>query len=596
MTDVPFINFAYNATGGSTPRKDPDRWSDIFNVKDYGAVGDGVNNDTSAINAAVTAASNNGIIFFPKGAYKVTSAIVIPNGSSLIFRGEGSGSFVFGNFNGFIFDNLSSPYNPAGNPSAIEQLNISNGYAGNTFSVTSNGTWSASASPVTITLTGPVSGVAVGGALWTADGNISTNTIFVGMITGVSGSTITVSSAATGSGAHTNVNLKVFQCYSAGGTWLNNATTITMSSTPPAGISGQYYVYNYEYFLGDSKIDSSMGVATWSGTTLTFTPGTGSNGASIGSSDRLWFAPVAGAIRYSSVAGAIVSNCFITGYQGITSSEDKIVANDPTLGGCQGFHIKVDTCTFSNPTGCQGALGQVGVYIQNNSLVINATASGLWCAIRLSGASVGVIGGRFEVNYFGIILGGDTTATNNSASDVMLHDFSLESNLIGIYGKSAGNMNINAVGALCNAISPNPMYGMYLNSTGGVVQNCGMVGNFQTGNAIFIGDPGNNTGLLKFISTTGVNQNNSSLSWSIPTKAWWGSCDLCNNPPLEYLFSGLPAGVGGVSPAPREGDTYDISDCNAATFLAPAASGGTGATARRRVRYNATAAVWQVVG
>lgn len=44
------------------------------------------------------------------------------------------------------------------------------------------------------------------------------------------------------------------------------------------------------------------------------------------------------------------------------------------------------------------------------------------------------------------------------------------------------------------------------------------------------------------------------------------------------------------------GDEYDIVDCNTATFLATAAGGGTGATAFRKVRWNNVSHVWQVVG
>jgi parallel beta-helix repeat protein len=44
-----------------------------FNVKDYGAVGDGVADDTTAIQAAVTA----GNVFFPAGTYKITATISV---------------------------------------------------------------------------------------------------------------------------------------------------------------------------------------------------------------------------------------------------------------------------------------------------------------------------------------------------------------------------------------------------------------------------------------------------------------------------------------------------------------------------------------
>ena len=52
---------------------------DRVNVLDYGAVGDGTTDDTTAIQAAITAAANSGqSVFFPNGTYRVTSTITIP--------------------------------------------------------------------------------------------------------------------------------------------------------------------------------------------------------------------------------------------------------------------------------------------------------------------------------------------------------------------------------------------------------------------------------------------------------------------------------------------------------------------------------------
>lgn len=51
----------------------------MFNVFDYGAVGDNTNNDTAAIQAAVdaAAAAGGGTVYFPVGLYKITSSISI---------------------------------------------------------------------------------------------------------------------------------------------------------------------------------------------------------------------------------------------------------------------------------------------------------------------------------------------------------------------------------------------------------------------------------------------------------------------------------------------------------------------------------------
>ena len=59
----------------------------FYNVKApaYGAVGDGSGDDTSAVQAALTAAGNvgGGIVFFPEGTYRTTSALTVPAGVSL---------------------------------------------------------------------------------------------------------------------------------------------------------------------------------------------------------------------------------------------------------------------------------------------------------------------------------------------------------------------------------------------------------------------------------------------------------------------------------------------------------------------------------
>jgi hypothetical protein len=50
---------------------------DAFNVKDYGALGDGSNDDTAEIQAALDAVpSVGGIVFFPAGNYKITAPLV----------------------------------------------------------------------------------------------------------------------------------------------------------------------------------------------------------------------------------------------------------------------------------------------------------------------------------------------------------------------------------------------------------------------------------------------------------------------------------------------------------------------------------------
>lgn len=61
------------ATGSDTPRTLADRFGDVVNVKDFGAKGDGVTDDTEAIQNALDAiSSTKRILYFPCGYYNVT--------------------------------------------------------------------------------------------------------------------------------------------------------------------------------------------------------------------------------------------------------------------------------------------------------------------------------------------------------------------------------------------------------------------------------------------------------------------------------------------------------------------------------------------
>ena len=52
-----------------------------FNVLDYGAVGNGIADDTAALQAAIDAAGvNGGAVYFPAGNYKITSSLTLSNG------------------------------------------------------------------------------------------------------------------------------------------------------------------------------------------------------------------------------------------------------------------------------------------------------------------------------------------------------------------------------------------------------------------------------------------------------------------------------------------------------------------------------------
>lgn len=75
----------------------------VFNVKNYGAVGDGTTDDTTAIQAAIDAAKTAGgaTVLLPPGKYKTTATLNIKATNSLTFAGTAMGD-----------DRISLGYNP----------------------------------------------------------------------------------------------------------------------------------------------------------------------------------------------------------------------------------------------------------------------------------------------------------------------------------------------------------------------------------------------------------------------------------------------------------------------------------------------------
>jgi hypothetical protein len=78
------------AEGSTTSRSLETRFAEMTNVKDFGAVGDGTTDDTTAINAAIASlAGKGGTIYFPQGNYRITSTITL-SGNSIWLQGEGA--------------------------------------------------------------------------------------------------------------------------------------------------------------------------------------------------------------------------------------------------------------------------------------------------------------------------------------------------------------------------------------------------------------------------------------------------------------------------------------------------------------------------
>ncbi|MCI4463703.1 MAG: hypothetical protein JHC30_06000, partial [Caldisericum sp.] len=82
-----------------------DKWilsGSVYNVKDYGAKGDGTTDDRTAIQSTINACSSagGGIVFFPKGRYLLssfydsTNHFMLQPKSNILFMGVGAGSVI----------------------------------------------------------------------------------------------------------------------------------------------------------------------------------------------------------------------------------------------------------------------------------------------------------------------------------------------------------------------------------------------------------------------------------------------------------------------------------------------------------------------
>jgi len=102
LTNTTSALVSYTPPGtGAVTRTVQDKLRETISVKDFGAKGDGVNDDTAEIQAAINAAatfgsaSNQGAtLFFPSGKYLISSTIDLPGAQYVSLIGEGRSSVI----------------------------------------------------------------------------------------------------------------------------------------------------------------------------------------------------------------------------------------------------------------------------------------------------------------------------------------------------------------------------------------------------------------------------------------------------------------------------------------------------------------------
>lgn len=100
----------------NTPRTLAAKLGEFVSVKDFGAYGNGISNDSTYIQAAVNSLTSGGTLYFPTGTYIINNMINVPDDRGITLLGDGVASVLKKSFHGAIIS--------LGSLSTIDGLNL----------------------------------------------------------------------------------------------------------------------------------------------------------------------------------------------------------------------------------------------------------------------------------------------------------------------------------------------------------------------------------------------------------------------------------------------------------------------------------------
>lgn len=79
--------------------------STIFNIRDFGAVGDGTTDDTASVLKAIDKCmENGGVLYIPSGMYVIRSTLTFKTNNQYTINGDGMSSVLLWEFNDHLIN------------------------------------------------------------------------------------------------------------------------------------------------------------------------------------------------------------------------------------------------------------------------------------------------------------------------------------------------------------------------------------------------------------------------------------------------------------------------------------------------------------